>query len=140
MRKKPPGALLSKTAHQVEREYRIIRALERTDVPVPKAYCLCEDAGVVGTPFYIMEFMDGRIVTEAWFPDVSVEERTEMYDLIEPNTREETTRLTNLTGGDPQSLLLPPSIAFPPRPSTSPISAKPLVSMTVNSKPLAWPP
>ncbi|ERF72212.1 hypothetical protein EPUS_02099 [Endocarpon pusillum Z07020] len=79
MRKKPPGTLLSKTAHQVEREYRIIHALERTDVPVPKAYCLCEDAGVVGTPFYIMEFMDGRIVTEAWFPDVSVEERTEMW-------------------------------------------------------------
>jgi hypothetical protein len=43
MRKKPPGKLLSKTAHKVEREYRIIHALEKTDVPVPKAYCLCED-------------------------------------------------------------------------------------------------
>ena len=137
MRKKPPGALLSKTAHQVEREHRIIHALERTDVPVPKAYCLCEDAGVVGTPFYIMEFMDGRIVTEAWFPDVSVEERTEMYDLSKPYTGEETARLTILTGGDPQSLPLPPSTASPLRLSTSPISAKPLASMIANSKPLA---
>ncbi len=84
MRKKPPGSLLSSTAHQVEREYRIIHALEKTDVPVPKAYCLCEDTVVVGTPFYIMEYMDGRIVTEAWFPDVSAEERREMYDLSDP--------------------------------------------------------
>ena len=81
MRKKPPGALLSKTAHQVEREYRMIHALETTDVPVPKAYCLCGDVEVVGTPFYIMEFMDGRIFTDAWFPDVGEEQRAEMYNL-----------------------------------------------------------
>ena len=79
MRKKPPGKLLSKTAHQVEREYRIIHALERTDVPVPEAYCLCEDATVIGTPFYIMEFLDGRIFEDAAFPGVSPSERTEMY-------------------------------------------------------------
>jgi len=78
MRKKPPGKLLSKTAHQVEREYRIIHALENTDVPVPKAYCLCEDPSVVGTPFYIMEFLDGRIIIDASLPDVSPEERNEM--------------------------------------------------------------
>ncbi|KAI9845776.1 MAG: hypothetical protein M1838_001537 [Thelocarpon superellum] len=80
MRKKPPGQLLSKTAHQVEREYRIIHALEQTDVPVPKAYCLCEDAGVVGTPFYIMEFLDGRIFEDASFPGVRPSERTEMWN------------------------------------------------------------
>lgn len=78
MRKKPPGKLLSKTAHQVEREYQIIHALEKTDVPVPKTYCLCQDESVVGTPFYIMEFLDGRIITEPYFPDVSPEDRTEM--------------------------------------------------------------
>jgi aminoglycoside phosphotransferase (APT) family kinase protein len=78
MRKKPPGKLLSKTAHQVDREYRIIHALENTDVPVPKAYCLCDDERIVGTAFYIMEFLDGRIITDSWLPDVSAAERTAM--------------------------------------------------------------
>ncbi len=78
MRKKPPGKLVSKTAHQVEREYKIIHALEKTDVPVPKAYCLCEDDKVVGTPFYIMEFLDGRIIEDPTMPDVTPAERTEM--------------------------------------------------------------
>lgn len=82
MRKKPTGNLLSKTAHKVEREYRIIHALEHTDVPVPKAYCLCEDVTVIGTPFYIMEFIDGRIIVDAWLPDVSEQERTGMYGLL----------------------------------------------------------
>lgn len=81
LRKKPPGQLLSKTAHKVEREYKIIHALEQTDVPVPKAYCLCEDAGVVGTPFYIMEFLDGRMFTDPAMPDVSAEERNALYFL-----------------------------------------------------------
>ncbi|KAL4967939.1 phosphotransferase family protein [Aspergillus stella-maris] len=79
MRKKPPGQLLSKTAHKVEREYKIIHALEQTDVPVPKAYCLCEDSSVIGTPFYIMEFLDGRIFTDPTIPEVSPAERTEMW-------------------------------------------------------------
>jgi aminoglycoside phosphotransferase (APT) family kinase protein len=78
MRKKPFGKLLSRTAHQVEREYRIIHALEKTNVPVPKAYCLCEDTSIVGTAFYIMEFLDGRIVEDASFPGVSPADRTEM--------------------------------------------------------------
>ena len=81
LRKKPPGKLLSKTAHQVEREYRIIHALEKTDVPVPKAYALCEDASIIGTAFYIMEFMDGRIIEDASLPDVSSEERSELYGI-----------------------------------------------------------
>ena len=78
MRKKPPGKLLSKTAHQVDREYKIIHALGKTDVPVPKTYCLCKDESIVGTDFYIMEFLDGRIITESWLPDVSDADRTEM--------------------------------------------------------------
>jgi aminoglycoside phosphotransferase (APT) family kinase protein len=79
MRKKPPGKLVSKTAHKVEREYRILHALQNTDVPVPKVYGLCEDDAVVGSPFYIMEFLDGRIFTEPYFPGVSASERTEMW-------------------------------------------------------------
>jgi aminoglycoside phosphotransferase (APT) family kinase protein len=78
MRKKPPGKLLSKTAHQVDREYKIIHSLEETDVPVPKAYCLCEDESIVGTAFYIMEFLDGRIITDSWLPGVSEADRTAM--------------------------------------------------------------
>ena len=78
MRKKPPGKLVSKTAHQVEREYKIIHALENTDVSVPKAYCLCEDVSIVGTAFYIMSFLDGRIIEDASLPGVSPEDRTEM--------------------------------------------------------------
>lgn len=73
---------MSKTAHKVEREYRVIHALGKTDVPVPKTYCLCEDDAVIGTPFYIMEFLDGRIVEDPTFPDVTPEERTEMYVVL----------------------------------------------------------
>ena len=79
MRKKPPGKLISKTAHQVEREYRVIHALEKTDVPVPKTYCLCEDDSIVGTPFYVMGFLDGRIIEDPTMPDVTPAERTEMW-------------------------------------------------------------
>ena len=78
LRKKPPGKLVSKTAHQVDRECRIIRALEPTDVPVPRTYCLCEDVGVIGTAFYIMEFLDGRIFEDASIPTVSARDRNDM--------------------------------------------------------------
>ncbi|KAK8089172.1 acyl-CoA dehydrogenase family member 11 [Apiospora hydei] len=71
LRKKPPGQLLSKAAHKVEREHRILTALGPTDVPTPKTYCLCEDADVIGTPFYIMEFLDGRIFEDPAMPDAS---------------------------------------------------------------------
>ncbi|BDD61404.1 hypothetical protein MAP00_006448 [Monascus purpureus] len=79
LRKKPPGKLLSKTAHRVDREYRILHALEKTDVPVPKVYCLCEDDAVIGTPFYIMEFLDGRMITNSAMPGISPEERKELW-------------------------------------------------------------
>ncbi|KAL1971747.1 hypothetical protein VTN31DRAFT_1835 [Thermomyces dupontii] len=79
LRKKPPGKLLSKTAHMVEREYQIIHALKSTDVPVPKAYTLCEDSSVVGTPFYIMEFLDGRMFADPSFPGVRPDERQELW-------------------------------------------------------------
>jgi len=53
LRKKPPGELLSQTAHAIEREYRVMSALKGSGVPVPEMYCLCEDVEVIGTPFYV---------------------------------------------------------------------------------------
>ncbi|PYI00969.1 phosphotransferase enzyme family domain protein [Aspergillus sclerotiicarbonarius CBS 121057] len=79
LRKKPPGKLLSKMAHKVEREYKIIHALGQTDVPVPKTYCLCEDDSVIGTPFYIMEFLDGRHFTDPAMPELDPAERTALW-------------------------------------------------------------
>lgn len=78
LRKKPPGELLSKSAHAIEREYEIIKALETTNVPVPKVYCLCNDSSIVGTPFYVMEFLDGRIFEEAWLPGIPPQDRSAM--------------------------------------------------------------
>ncbi|MDD9932948.1 MAG: phosphotransferase [Myxococcales bacterium] len=64
LRKKPPGKLL-KSAHAIEREYRIYRALEDTDVPVPKTYLLCEDDSIIGTPFFLMDFVEGRVIRDS---------------------------------------------------------------------------
>src|SRR5688572_1157101 len=80
MRKKPPGKLLP-SAHQVDREYKVIKALgDHTDVPVPRAYALCRDESVVGVDFYIMEYMPGRIIADPLIPDVSPEHRTKLID------------------------------------------------------------
>ncbi|KAI8870911.1 APH-domain-containing protein, partial [Ramicandelaber brevisporus] len=76
LRKKPAGKLVSKSAHAVEREYRILDALgKHTDVPVPKVYALCENIEVAGAPFYVMEFLDGRIFTDNWLAAVPAGER-----------------------------------------------------------------
>jgi acyl-CoA dehydrogenase len=64
MRKKPPGKLLP-SAHQIEREYLVINALQKTGVPVPRTFALCTDASIIGTPFFIMEYVEGRIFKRA---------------------------------------------------------------------------
>ncbi|MEE4192971.1 MAG: phosphotransferase family protein [Halieaceae bacterium] len=80
LRRKPPGELL-KSAHAVDREYRVITALADTDVPVAKTYCLCEDEDVIGSMFYVMEYMDGRVFWDAKVPEVEDnDERTAIYD------------------------------------------------------------
>jgi len=79
MRRKPPGVLLP-SAHAVEREYRVISALAGTDVPVARAYALCEDLDVVGTAFYIMEYVEGRIFWNAGLPGLANRERGAVYD------------------------------------------------------------
>ena len=79
LRKKPPGDLLP-SAHAVEREYRIMRALDGTGVPVPKVLGLCEDASVVGTPFFVMRFVNGRIFWDPTLPELaSNDERSAVY-------------------------------------------------------------
>lgn len=79
IRKKPNGLLIPK-AHAIEREYQVLKALNSTDVPVPTVYLLCEDASVMGTPFYVMEYCKGRIFTDARMPEVkTAAERTALY-------------------------------------------------------------
>jgi aminoglycoside phosphotransferase (APT) family kinase protein len=78
LRKKPKGLLLP-SAHQVEREYRVMTALHGSDVPVPRTRLLCEDPGVIGTPFYVMDHVDGRVLTDARMPRFSRAERTALY-------------------------------------------------------------
>jgi acyl-CoA dehydrogenase len=83
LRKKPPGKLVSRTAHRVEREYRIIHALaaspSSSKIPVPATYCLCEDESVLGSAWYVMEFLDGRIFEDFAMPGVGPEERAALW-------------------------------------------------------------
>jgi aminoglycoside phosphotransferase (APT) family kinase protein len=78
LRKQPPGELLP-SAHAVDREYRIITALAGTDVPVPRTILYCDNRAVVGTPFYLMERLDGRVFSDCALPDVAPDERRDMY-------------------------------------------------------------
>jgi aminoglycoside phosphotransferase (APT) family kinase protein len=79
LRKKPKGMLLP-SAHAIEREYMVMRALQDTQVPVPRMLCLCEDSSVIGTPFYVMEHVQGRVLWEPDLPGMTVRERGTMYD------------------------------------------------------------
>lgn len=79
LRKKPPGELLP-SAHAVDREYRVMTALAASEVPVPRTYHLCEDAGVIGTPFFIMEWVEGRVFTDSRLPGLTAEERRLIID------------------------------------------------------------
>jgi aminoglycoside phosphotransferase (APT) family kinase protein len=81
LRRKPPGPLLP-SAHAVDREHRVITALGGTDVPVPRTHLLCEDASVVGTPFYVMDFVPGRIFADPMMPGIGRAERAAIYDAM----------------------------------------------------------
>ena len=78
LRRKPDGVLLP-TAHAIEREYRVMSALALTDVPVAKCWWLCEDAAVIGSAFYVMDFVDGRIFWDPTLPDLSAQQRNAVY-------------------------------------------------------------
>lgn len=78
LRKKPPGTLLP-SAHAVDREFRVISALWPTNVPVAKPHVLCQDPSVIGTDFYIMDFVDGRVFHHLALPEMAPEQRRAMY-------------------------------------------------------------
>jgi aminoglycoside phosphotransferase (APT) family kinase protein len=81
MRAKPgPVAKLLPSAHAIEREFAVMTGLHGTDVPVPRMYCLCEDESVMGRAFYVMEFMEGRVLWDQALPDMTPARRGEIYD------------------------------------------------------------
>jgi aminoglycoside phosphotransferase (APT) family kinase protein len=81
LRRKPPGKLLP-GAHAVDREYRVISALGKQGFPVARTYALCLEEDVIGTAFYVMEMVEGRIFWEADLPQVSLDERPAYFDAM----------------------------------------------------------
>ncbi|KAH0841103.1 hypothetical protein AYO21_06595 [Fonsecaea monophora] len=80
LRKKPSGTIISPVAHQVDREYRVLKALGSVKgFPVPRVYTLCEDSSVIGTPFYVMEFVKGRIITDPDLGELSPSDRRKAW-------------------------------------------------------------
>ncbi len=78
LRRKPPGKLLP-SAHAIEREYRVMKALAGTDVPVPRMLALCEDASVLGTAFYLMDYVRGRVLWDPAMPGMTPAQRSAHY-------------------------------------------------------------
>ena len=78
LRMQPPGPLLP-GAHAVDREHRVMKALQGIDVPVPKMLAYCSDAAILGTPFYLMEFLDGRVVMDQSLPGMDPKQRGDIY-------------------------------------------------------------
>ena len=79
LRRKPPGSLL-KSAHAVDREYKVLTSLMDTDVPTPKTFLLCEDDKVIGTQFYIMEFSEGVIYWDPLASEAEKDKRKKIFD------------------------------------------------------------
>lgn len=81
MRRKPPGKLLP-SAHAVDREFKVISALYPTGFPVAKPYVLCEDEGIAGTMFYVMDCVEGRVLWEGALPGMDKKQRWATYDAM----------------------------------------------------------
>lgn len=96
LRRKPPGKLLP-SAHAIDREYRVMKALGETGFPVPKVYGLCEDESVIGTAFFVMAKVDGRILWEPDLPHTATGERSDIYNAMNAT-------LSQLHGFDPQEI------------------------------------
>ncbi|MDX1606876.1 MAG: phosphotransferase, partial [Candidatus Competibacterales bacterium] len=78
LRKKPPGELLP-SAHLIEREYRVMAALADSAVPVPRVHLLCEDAAVIGTSFFVMDYVPGRLLRDPALPGLAPEQRRAVH-------------------------------------------------------------
>jgi aminoglycoside phosphotransferase (APT) family kinase protein len=96
LRRKPPGKTLP-GAHAIDREYRVLAALARQGFPVPRVHALCEDESVIGTPFYVMDMVPGRIVWEAHFPGLSRDGRAAHFDSMNQT-------IASLHSFDPQAI------------------------------------
>ena len=96
LRRKPPGNLLP-SAHAVDREYRVMAALDAQGFPVPHPYLLCEDDGVIGTAFYVMDRVEGRIIWEPHCPGMEPAARAGIYDAMNAT-------IAQLHGFDPQTI------------------------------------
>jgi aminoglycoside phosphotransferase (APT) family kinase protein len=96
LRRKPFGQLLP-SAHAVEREYRLISALHPTGFPVPRPLALCENAGIIGAPFYVMEMVEGRTFWDGRLPDLACADRAAVY-------REMILTLAQLHNLDPEAV------------------------------------
>ena len=81
LRRKPPGILLP-SAHAVDREYKVITALHGQGFPAPRTFGLCKDDSIIGTWFYVMDCVDGRVIWDATFPDVAREDRRAYFDAM----------------------------------------------------------
>ena len=81
LRRKPPGVLL-KSAHAVDREFRVMSALAGAGFPVPRPLAFCDDDAVVGTMFYVMEHVAGRVFSDCAMPDLAPAERAQVYDAV----------------------------------------------------------
>jgi aminoglycoside phosphotransferase (APT) family kinase protein len=79
LRRKPPGRLL-RSAHAIDRGFQVLHALHGSAVPVPRPIHYCSDAGVIGSEFYLMEYVRGRVFNDPALPEVSRSTRTRMYD------------------------------------------------------------
>jgi aminoglycoside phosphotransferase (APT) family kinase protein len=81
LRRKPPGKLLP-SAHAIEREFLVTQALHRVGFPVPRPLALCQDVSVLGTEFYVMDYIEGRIFWEPHAPGLSADERRELFESL----------------------------------------------------------
>ncbi len=96
LRRKPPGKILP-GAHAVDREFRVLSALGAQEFPVPRVHGLCEDEEVIGTAFYVMDMVPGRIVWEADFPGLTPDQRARHFDAMNAT-------IAQLHGYDPQAI------------------------------------
>ncbi|HET7708499.1 MAG TPA: phosphotransferase family protein [Sphingomicrobium sp.] len=96
LRRKPPGKLLP-GAHAVDREYRVLAALGRQGFPVPRVHAYCDDASIIGTPFYVMDMVPGRIIWEAHFPGMTIDSRAAHFDAMNST-------IARLHGFDPDAI------------------------------------